>query len=257
MSDLIEPDPWTSWRQFTNARIALGRTGHALPTAPWLAFNLAHAQARDAVHHPLDVPALEAVLREHGHEVVTVSSAAPDRAHYLRRPDLGRRLSDESRALIGAVAAGTTVEAPPPELVFVIADGLSATAAAKQAAPVLDAVLPRLDGWTIGPIVIATQARVALGDEVGELLHARFVVMLIGERPGLSSPDSLGLYLTHAPRVGCRDAQRNCISNVRPEGLSFAAAAYKLHHLLTQARRLGLTGVGLKDESGPFLDDRT
>ncbi|AJY42577.1 ethanolamine ammonia-lyase light chain family protein [Burkholderia humptydooensis] len=140
-----------------------------------------------------------------------------------------------------------------PDVVFVVADGLSAFAAAKQALPLLSAVRPKLEGWRIGPVVVARQARVALGDEIGELLGARLVAMLIGERPGLSSPDSLGVYLTYAPKVGCHDAQRNCVSNVRPEGLPYDAAAHKLHYLLTHARRLGLTGVGLKDDSDALL----
>ncbi|WP_404947860.1 ethanolamine ammonia-lyase subunit EutC [Roseateles sp. YR242] len=256
MQPVAEPDPWSAWRQFTNARIALGRTGHALPTAPWLAFNLAHAQARDAVHHPLDVPAIRQGLAGQGHQVVEVHSAAEDRAVYLRRPDLGRTLSEPSRQHLAAL-----VTQPAPELLFVIADGLSATAADRQAVPLLAHMMPRLQGWAIGPVLIATQARVALGDDIGAMLGARFVVMLIGERPGLSSPDSLGIYVTHSPRVGRRDAERNCISNVRPEGLRLDAAASKLHYLLTQARRLGLTGVGLKDESerpalgGPKADD--
>lgn len=139
-------------------------------------------------------------------------------------------------------------------MVFVIADGLSALAAAKQSIPLLQAVRSKLGDWTIGPVVVARQARVALGDEIGQLLRTKLVVMLIGERPGLSSPDSLGIYLTYAPKVGCSDAQRNCISNVRPEGLSYAGAAHKLHYLLTHARRLGLTGVGLKDDSDALLE---
>lgn len=151
------------------------------------------------------------------------------------------------RTLQTPSATGITFSGP--ELVFVIADGLSATAAGKQALPLLERVIPRLDDWDIGPVIIATQARVALGDDIGALLAARFVVMLIGERPGLSSPDSLGIYITHDPKVGRRDAERNCISNVRPEGLGFDAAAGKLHYLLTQARILGVTGVALKDES--------
>jgi ethanolamine ammonia-lyase small subunit len=138
-------------------------------------------------------------------------------------------------------------------VVFVIGDGLSAFAASKQSIPLLQAVVPRLADWKIGPVVVARQARVALGDEIGELLNAKLVVMLIGERPGLSSPDSLGIYLTYAPKVGCSDAQRNCISNVRPEGLDYPLAAHKLHYLLTHARRLGLTGVGLKDDSDALL----
>ncbi|MGF6752928.1 ethanolamine ammonia-lyase subunit EutC [Paraburkholderia sp. GAS42] len=248
MSDFLEKNPWNALREFTNARIALGRAGNSLPTAPLLAFNLSHAQARDAVHHPLDVDVLHEQLRAHGFTSLDVHSAAPDREHYLRRPDLGRRLADDSREALAKV----TIE--PPEVVFVIADGLSAFAASRQSLPLLQAVCSRLTDWKIGPVVVARQGRVALGDEIGELLKAKLVVMLIGERPGLSSPDSLGIYLTYAPKVGCSDAQRNCISNVRPEGLPYDAAAHKLHYLLTHARRLGLTGVGLKDDSDALLE---
>lgn len=246
--DFLETNPWSALRQFTNARIALGRAGNSLPTKPLLAFNLSHAQARDAVHQPLDGESLHEQLRANGFATLDVHSAAPDRQHYLRRPDLGRRLSDESRELL----AQTAVE--QPEVVFVIADGLSAFAASRQSIPLLQAVCLKLADWKIGPVVIARQARVALGDEIGELLRTKLVVMLIGERPGLSSPDSLGIYLTYAQKVGCSDAQRNCISNVRPEGLSYAGAAHKLHYLLTHARRLGLTGVGLKDDSDALLE---
>lgn len=247
MSDSVDKNPWNALRQFTNARIALGRAGNSLPTAPLLAFNLSHAQARDAVHHPLDTDALHAQLRAHNFSTLDVHSAAPDREHYLRRPDLGRRLSEESRAALAQLPDES------PDVVFVIGDGLSAFAASKQAVPLLQAVTPQLMDWAIGPVVVARQARVALGDEIGELLNAKIVVMLIGERPGLSSPDSLGVYITYAPKVGCSDAQRNCISNVRPEGLDYPLAAHKLHYLLTHARRLGVTGVGLKDDSDASL----
>ncbi|MGN8139108.1 ethanolamine ammonia-lyase subunit EutC [Paraburkholderia sp. 22099] len=247
MSDFLEKNPWNALRQFTNARIALGRAGNSLPTAPLLAFNLSHAQARDAVHHPLDTDVLHEQLRAQNFKTLDVHSAAPDREHYLRRPDLGRRLSDESREALKQL----TVDSP--EVVFVIADGLSAFAASKQSIPLLQAVCTKLTDWKIGPVVVARQARVALGDEIGELLGAKLVVMLIGERPGLSSPDSLGIYLTYAPKVGCSDAQRNCISNVRPEGLDYPAAAHKLHYLLMHARRLGVTGIGLKDDSDALL----
>ena len=252
MSDSIEKNAWQALRAFTNARIALGRAGNSLPTAPLLAFNLSHAQARDAVHHPLDADALHEQLRAQGFASLDVHSAAPDREHYLRRPDMGRRLADESRELLSKATTGDA-----PEVVFVIADGLSAFAASKQSIPLLLAITKRLADWKIGPVVVARQSRVALGDEVGELLKTKLVVMLIGERPGLSSPDSLGIYLTYAPKVGCSDAQRNCISNVRPEGLDYEAAAHKLHYLLTHARRLGLTGVGLKDDSDALLKAKT
>jgi ethanolamine ammonia-lyase small subunit len=248
--DFLEKNPWSALRQFTHARIALGRAGNSLPTEALLAFNLSHAQARDAVHHPLDVDVLHAQLHTYGFTTLDVHSAAPDRQHYLRRPDLGRRLADESRTTL--TQAQSAIE--PPDVVFVIADGLSAFAASKQAIPLLQAVSAKLADWKIGPVVVARQARVALGDEIGELLGAKIIVMLIGERPGLSSPDSLGVYLTYAPKVGCHDAQRNCISNVRPEGLNYAAAAHKLHYLLTHARRLRLTGVGLKDDSEALLE---
>lgn len=239
-----EADAWTRLRQFTRARVALGRTGHAQKTESVLAFGLAHAQARDAVHLPLDAAAIDTELREGGLATVHVHSAAPDRDQYLRRPDLGRRLDDDSRTrLAGAKSAQT------PDVVFVIADGLSALAAQRHGVAVLRAVCERLPDWHLAPVVIARQSRVALGDEIGELLGARQVVMLIGERPGLSSPDSLGMYLTYDPHPGRTDAQRNCISNVRPEGLPYAHAAERLAFLLRGAVKLGRSGVDLKDES--------
>jgi ethanolamine ammonia-lyase small subunit len=244
MKSPVESNPWAALRRFTPARIALGRAGESLPTAALLEFDLAHAQARDAVHISLDVPALQQQLAAAGFESLTVHSAASDRAHYLHRPDAGRRLDQASRARLAAHAAGTA-----PELVCVIADGLSATAALRHAVPLLQALRPRLKEQSIAPIVVAELARVALGDEIGALLGAGQVVVLIGERPGLSSPHSLGLYLTHAPRLGCTDAERNCISNVRPEGLPIGQAAYRLALLLEGARRLGRSGVALKDES--------
>ncbi|WP_250515266.1 ethanolamine ammonia-lyase subunit EutC [Caballeronia sp. INDeC2] len=240
-------DAWDALRRFTNARIALGRVGSSLPTAPLLAFELAHAQARDAVHQPLDTAALVSALRAAGFDALEVRSAAPDRDHYLRRPDLGRMLDDASVERL-STHADTTDD--PPELVFVAADGLSAFAAQRHVAPLLACLRGKLDGWKMAPVVIATQARVALGDRIGELLRAKIVVVMIGERPGLSSPDSLGLYVTYAPRAGRHDAERNCISNVRPEGLGYENAAFKLVWLLNEARTLRLTGVGLKDHSG-------
>ncbi|MDR5857518.1 ethanolamine ammonia-lyase subunit EutC [Caballeronia sp. LZ062] len=242
-----EADPWDALRRFTNARIALGRAGSSLPTAPLLAFQLAHAQARDAVHQPLDTASLAEAVRAAGFVTLEVASAAPDREHYLRRPDLGRMLDDAGAERLAAFASEGS---ETPDVVFVAADGLSAFAAQRHAAPLLSTLRAMLDGWIIGPVVIATQARVALGDCIGELLRARIVVVMIGERPGLSSPDSLGLYVTYAPRAGRSDAERNCISNVRPESLGYDAAAFKLHWLLSEARRLKLTGVGLKDHSG-------
>jgi ethanolamine ammonia-lyase small subunit len=242
-----DQDPWHALRRFTAARIALGRAGSSLPTREVLAFGLAHAQARDAVHHRLERGVLEAALAAAGlAPVIHVHSAAPDRAHYLRRPDSGRRLDDASRERLAAATPGDA-----PDVVLVVADGLSALAAERHAVPVITALRPLLAGWRIGPVVVAEQSRVALGDEIGVALRARQVVMLIGERPGLSSPDSLGLYLTHGPRPGLTDAERNCISNVRPEGLAYPLAAARLAHLLAGARALGKSGVALKDDSAP------
>jgi len=236
-------DPWKALRRRTAARIALGRAGAALPTAALLAFELDHARARDAVHLALDVDALDRDLRAFAPSQVRVASAAHDRATYLLRPDLGRRLADDSRERLAAV------DAPGCDVLFVVGDGLSALGVQRHAATLLAAVIPLLEGLSVGPIVIAEQARVALGDAVGAALKARAVVVVIGERPGLTSPDSLGLYLTFAPRVGRHDAERNCISNVRPEGLPPAAAAAKLAWLIRASLRLQLSGVALKDDS--------
>ncbi len=244
MKSPVESNPWALLRRFTPARIALGRAGDSLPTAALLEFGLAHAQARDAVQRDLDAPAVQQQLAGSGFRSLVVHSAASDRAHFLHRPDAGRRLDEASCASLRAIAAGT-----PPDIGFVIADGLSATAAMRHAVPLLQALRDRLQGRVLAPIVVAQQARVALGDEIGELLGAMQVVVLIGERPGLSSPDSLGIYLTHAPRRGRTDAERNCISNVRPEGLGYGLAASRLALLLEGARRLGRSGVELKDES--------
>jgi ethanolamine ammonia-lyase small subunit len=245
----VTANPWQALRQFTQARIALGRAGSSLPTAAQLEFQLAHARARDAVHLELDAQALEQTLGTTvgGQSCLQLHSAAASRDIYLQRPDLGRRLDAASRELLAQHATAGTRS----DLALVIADGLSALAIEQNAAPLIDALLARLapDGWTLAPPVIVKQGRVAVGDEVGELLGARAVLVLIGERPGLSSPDSLGLYLTWAPRVGLRDDSRNCISNVRPAGLSYEEAAYKLHYLLTQARLGGGTGVTLKDDT--------
>jgi len=242
---LVREDPWQALRRHTRARIALGRAGSSLPTREVLDFGLSHAMARDAVHLPLDTQALREAIEAVGYETAEVASRAADRHTYLLRPDLGRRVAPEDVERLRAMA-----RQPGPDLLFVVGDGLSSLAVARQAAPLLAEVRARWpEGWRAGPVVIARQSRVALADEVGEALGARMVAMLIGERPGLTSPDSLGVYLTWAPKVGCHDAQRNCISNIRPEGLSHAAAAHKLLWLAREARRLQLTGVALKDES--------
>lgn len=244
MSRSVVRDAWQALRRLTPARIALGRAGASLPTDAVLAFGLAHAQARDAVHTPLDRVAVARALQEAGFDPVAVRSTAPDRPTYLRRPDFGRRLDADSRARLQAIAAD-----PGPEVLFVVADGLSARAIHAHAVPLLQAVAPRLAHRELGPVVVAEQARVALGDEIAEILRAEQVVMLIGERPGLSSPDSLGVYFTHAPRIGRTDAERNCISNIRDGGLDYGEAAVRLDWLLEGARRLGRSGVALKGDS--------
>lgn len=216
------------------ARIGLGLAGHALPTRALLEFQLDHARARDAVHQdlarPFPLPHIE------------LHSAAANRAEYLRRPDLGRKLSPASAGRLEAKAC---------DVAFVICDGLSPTAVTRHAAGLLEEITPRLRGWKIAPLTVVLQGRVAAGDEVAMRLGAKMVAVLIGERPGLTSPDSLGVYLTWNPSPGVTtDADRNCISNVRAEGLSYSLAAHKLHYLMEEARRRELTGVRLKEDAG-------
>ncbi len=243
----VVPSPWAELRRFTPARIALGRSGAAWPTRALLEFGLAHARARDAVHLPLDAARLEAELRAVGFDPVRVRSAAPDRATYLARPDLGRRLAPESAA---ALARGGLA----PEIAVAVADGLSAVAVQRHAAPLLAALRTLAPArWARAAVAVALQGRVALGDEIGERLGARLVAVLVGERPGLSSPDSLGVYVTWAPRVGRTDAERNCVSNVRPEGLGYGDAAHRVDWLAAEALRRELTGVELRDESAAAL----
>ena len=239
--DLVQRNPWADLRRYTGARIALGRVGSSLPTEEVLRFGLAHAAARDAVHAAVDWTAVEADLAAGGLESRRVHSLCPDRHAYLLRPDLGRRLD--------AATAGA-LDGAGCDLAIVIADGLSASAVQRHAAPLVLALLPLLDpGWRVAPVVLVGQGRVAVGDDIGARLRARLVAVLIGERPGLSSPDSLGAYLTWEPRPGRIDAERNCISNIRPEGLAIGAAARRLAWLLRAALQSGLTGIGLKDES--------
>lgn len=238
--------PWSVLRRHTPARIALGRSGVSQPTAAQLAFQLAHAQARDAVHRPLEAEALEQRLAQQGYTTLLLHSAAADRFTYLQRPDLGRRLDEAS--------AQRVKSSGPVDLAVVVGDGLSSLAIERHAVPLLVALRAVLgDAWTWAPVAIVRQARVAVGDPIGEALGASIVVVLIGERPGLSSPDSLGIYVTWAPRQGCVDAQRNCISNVRPEGLSIDLAAQRLAWLLREARARRITGIALKDDSAPAL----
>jgi len=242
---LVIADPWTALRQVTTARIALGRAGGSLPTAPLLEFQLAHARARDAVHLPFDAETVQGQLQERGRSVLRVRSKAENRGLYLRRPDLGRRLDASSRGALEAFAE----TAGGFDAAFVIADGLSPLAVHRHAVAVLELAWQSLvlKGWHLAPVVVAEQSRVALGDEIAALLGAEEVAILIGERPGLSAADSLGIYLTYAPRVGSTDAERNCISNIRPQGLGYQEAAQTLVRLMDRTRRYRLSGVGLKD----------
>jgi len=239
-----------SLRSYTPARIALRRTGVSLATTEILDFQLAHAQARDAVHATLDPQQLTHRLRTEipslTGPILTLASAAPDRASYLRRPDLGRTLAPASAALL---------HPSPCDILLVIADGLSATAIDRHAIPLLAALLPTLpSNQTLGPLCIATQARVAIADHIGSLLHAQLSVILIGERPGLSSPDSLGVYITWNPTPGRTDADRNCISNIRTAGLDYTAAAARIAFYCAEAHRLQLTGTALKQITQPHLN---
>jgi ethanolamine ammonia-lyase small subunit len=239
---------WAGLRRLTTARIGLKRTGASLATASLLDFKLAHARARDAVREPLDEARLIADVSALGLPVLAVASAAEDRQRYLMRPDLGRRLAPDAEAALVLHGSGYDV-------VFVVADGLSACAVQMHAEPVLADLLPvlRVEGWRIAPLVIARHGRVALGDTIALALRADCVVVLIGERPGLSAPDSMGAYLTWQPCLRTTDADRNCISNIRPEGTGYSDAAFKLAHMLHRMRTLRLSGVQLKDDSDWLL----
>ena len=233
-------------RGLTPARVALGRSGAGLPTDALLAFTLDHARARDAVHARFDMQGLLAGLRELGLSPLELSSQAQTRGDYLRRPDLGRMLDPQSQRLL------TDHRREGCDVAIVIGDGLSPAAVNAHAVALVRNLMPRLagEGISVGHIAIATGARVALGDQIGEILAARMMVMLIGERPGLSAPDSLGVYLTFAPKVGCTDADRNCVSNIHAAGLQSEEAAFKVAWLIREGLSRGGTGVALKDESG-------
>jgi ethanolamine ammonia-lyase small subunit len=239
------PDPAPKWaaslRDLTPARVALGRTGVSLATRDLLDFQACHARARDAVHARIDSSALAATISNlSGSEVLRLHSAAPDRATYLQRPDLGRTLDKLSQAELARR------NSTPCDVALVVADGLSALAVERHAAPLLAELLPHLEGWRLAPITIVEQGRVGVSDPIGEALGAQITAILLGERPGLNSPDSLGIYITYGPRAGRNDAERDCISNIRPEGLGYAQAAAELACILTEARRFCLTGVALK-----------
>lgn len=241
---LVPADRLAPLRAATPARIFLPSAGAAIATKANLDFSLAHARARDAVERPLNAGALAEELRARSLSPVCVETAAADRRAYLARPDLGRRLKDASRQLLADVSGET-------DIAFVVVDGLSAGAVMAHAVPLLDAVLAmfRADSWKIGPVALVQQGRVAIGDEIGEILKAQLVAVLIGERPGLSSPESLGVYLTFSPRIGRTDAERNCLSNIHTQGMSYAEAAQRLFFLSTQARERRISGVELKDDS--------
>lgn len=261
MSDDLQPfAPMlrNAMRASTPARIGLERSGTSIATRDQLDFQLAHAQARDAVQAALDVRSLMDALGGRGLDCVALQSAVGNgsdakavRRNYLRRPDLGRKLHPDSAALLQQTSSRGA------DIVFILADGLSALAVERHALPLMDALLPLIEASLplvaamerMAPVCVVTQARVAIGDEIGGLLGARLSVLLIGERPGLSSPDSLGAYLTWDPRPGRSDAERNCVSNIRMEGLSYAEAAQRLAHLISESRRLRLSGVALKDAS--------
>ena len=249
-------NPWRDLRQFTDARIGLGRAGISLPTSEMLAFQLSHAQARDAVNFPLDINEMKAKLatvNAANARVLHLHSQAVDRVTYLQRPDLGRKLNENSRQLLlDFVAEQQQSTQEKYDLAIVVADGLSSLAVQKNAAPFITELLSQLrvnKPLTFAPITLVEQGRVAIGDDIGELLNAQIVMVLIGERPGLSSPDSLGLYLTWEPKTGLNDSLRNCISNIRPAGLPYIDAARRAAYLLNEAKTLKLTGVNLKDRT--------
>ena len=238
-------DPWIGLRRYTDARIALGRAGGSQRTDSVLDFRLSHARARDAVMAVFDSEGVAARLGEAGFATHRIITGVTDKTTYLARPDLGRRLADTSRAELASLAPAWG----PRDLVILVSDGLAAQAAERHAVETVTRLAGHLSaaGWTLYPILLVPFGRVKLQDEVGELLGARHALMLLGERPGLGTPDSLGAYLTHQPCASCSDADRNCVSNIRPEGLPPVVAARKLAHLLIESARLGVSGVTLKD----------
>jgi len=245
-------DPWISLNRFTRARIAQGRAGHALPTRAMLEFQLAHAEARDAVQLPWDLHAFAEQLRQAGEETLLLETPVTDRYEYLRRPDLGRLLTEESKSRLENLPGAAI------DIALIVSNGLSSTAMDRHGIPLLQALLQgyRARHYRIAPVALIANGRVALLDAVGSALAARVAVIIVGERPGLSAADSLGIYLTFAPQPGNTDAERNCISNIHPpDGLGYAAAADKLLYLTDEALRRGISGVALKDESAGLLGD--
>lgn len=236
-------DPWVSLRAYTNARIALGRTGTAIPLKHVLDFKLAHANAKEAVHSSLDIDQLSSSLSRFNLPVMCLRSMAADRRMYLQRPDAGRKLSDCSYKQL------EELDTQSSDVAIVVGDGLSALAIQKHALPVLKRLICLLknEGFAIAPICVVEQARVAISDQIGSLLHAKITVILIGERPGLSACDSMGAYITYEPKPGLTDETRNCVSNIRPQGLAYPQAAEKIFYLIKEALRLRMSGVLLKD----------
>ncbi|WP_319534656.1 ethanolamine ammonia-lyase subunit EutC [uncultured Vibrio sp.] len=268
---VVTRNPWDKLREFTSARIALGRSGNSVPTDELLSFQLDHAQAMDAVHCSLNVDSLVAqltdsysILQQTLEPPVVVTSKVTDRFMYLQRPDLGRQLDEASWNTLEAIGKEHNAEL---DLAIVIADGLSSVAIQNHALPVISRLVSLLSGdeehqWNLAPIAVVKQGRVAVGDDVGECFNAKAVMVLIGERPGLTSPDSMGMYLTWGAKRGSKDSDRNCISNVRPQGLNYDDACQRAFYLLKEARRLQLSGVNLKDrsaideENGGDLEDK-
>jgi ethanolamine ammonia-lyase small subunit len=249
----MEKDVWSSLRKYTPARIAIGRAGGSLPTEEVLDFAWAHAEARDAVKMELDVERLVAAIEKLGVKCLKLESAAGDRDTYVRRPDLGRRLSDGSRQLLAKLNPPTAFD-----VALIVADGLSALAASEQAVKVLEKLLAMLaaSGISVSPVCVVRNGRVAIEDEIGELLKAQAAVILLGERPGLGTADSLGAYIVYQPNVGKTDAERNCVSNIREAGLPPPAAAETICYLLNEALRRKISGVTLKDERVKAIEQR-
>ena len=243
----IHEDEWQKLKQFTDARIALGRAGCSIPTKAMLDFQLAHAQAKDAVYQDLDTHLLSTKLEKLGLNSIVIQSQAADKATYLKRPDLGRQLNTESTQKLKQYR---DKKPETYDVLIVIGDGLSAFAIEQNAVNLIASLKNEieLNGWKIAPIIISLGSRVALGDHVAEILNVKMLVMMIGERPGLSSPDSMGIYYTYNAKSGSSDAERNCISNIRPAGLSIQIATHRLINLMQNSQKLGYSGVNLKDD---------
>jgi len=245
--DSIQKDPWDNLKSFTNARIALGSTGNSIPLVEVLKFRFAHAKAKDAIESELNNRKLKNEIQAWNYAVWEVQSQVTDRHDYLKRPDLGRKLNDSSHEMLLKAEESF-------DIVFVIADGLSANAVNTNAIPLLKETLSKLEGYKVG-FVLATMARVALSDIIGSLLNAKYIVMCIGERPGLSSPESMGIYTTYAPKLGLTDERRNCISNIHENGLDSSQAASLLFYLIQQSFAKKISGVDIKIDMKDLWED--